>query len=118
MVCCDEYCHLKFAESFVAGRLSAEVFAEAYIELWKIERDSDFLRLDPRPLNECLSSIFRAADMYNSYESREEYEFGDEMLKSEVARLIRRLSDCCLAGWCRKVHRESTGSSVILGGKQ
>ncbi|MGT2432079.1 colicin immunity domain-containing protein [Cupriavidus basilensis] len=26
---------LKFAESFVAGRLSAEVFAEAYMELWE-----------------------------------------------------------------------------------
>lgn len=80
---------LRFAESFVAGRLSAEIFAEAYMELWKIERDSDFLRLDPRPLNECLSSVFCAVDMYNSDESREEYEFDDEMLKSEVASLIK-----------------------------
>ncbi|MGT2512643.1 colicin immunity domain-containing protein [Cupriavidus basilensis] len=82
---------LKFAESFVAGRLSAEVFAEAYMELWKIERDSDSLRLDPQPLNECLSSVFCAADMYNSDDSREEYEeFDDEMLKSEVASLIKK----------------------------
>ncbi|MGT2432078.1 colicin immunity domain-containing protein [Cupriavidus basilensis] len=36
----------------------------------KIERDSDFLRLDPHPLNECLSSVFCAADMYNSGDSR------------------------------------------------
>lgn len=83
---------LEFAESFVAGRLSAEVFAEAYMELWKIERDSDFLLLDPQPLNECLSSVFCAADMYNSDDSREEYEFDDEMLKSEVASLIKKVT--------------------------
>ncbi|MGO4154834.1 colicin immunity domain-containing protein [Cupriavidus sp. YAF13] len=81
---------LEFAESFVAGRLSAEVFAEAYMELWKIERDGDVLRRDPGPLNERLSSIFCAADLYNSDDSREEYEFDDEMLRSEVARLIKK----------------------------
>jgi hypothetical protein len=83
---------LEFAKSFVAGRVSAEVFAEAYMELWKIERDSDLLRRDPGILNECLSSIFCAADMYSSDESREEYEFDDEMLKSEVASLVKKIT--------------------------
>ncbi|HAL68194.1 MAG TPA: colicin immunity protein [Pseudomonas sp.] len=82
---------LEFAKSFVAGRLSAESFSEAYIELWKIERDSNLLQLDEPSLNECLSSIFCAADMYEVGDSREEYEFDGEMLKSEVARLVEKL---------------------------
>jgi hypothetical protein len=35
---------LGFAKSFVAGRVSAGVFAEAYIEFWRIERDNNFLQ--------------------------------------------------------------------------
>lgn len=49
---------LEFARSYVAGRLKAEVFSEAYIKLWKIERDSNVLQLDEPSLSECLSSIF------------------------------------------------------------
>lgn len=49
---------LEFTKSFVVGGLSAEIFSEAYIELWKIERDSNLLQLDEPSLNECLSSIF------------------------------------------------------------
>ncbi|OPA85727.1 colicin immunity protein [Pseudomonas fluorescens] len=82
---------LEFARSYVAGRLSSEVFSEAYIELWKIERDRNILKLDEPPLSECLFSIFCAADMYEPNESREEYEFDDEMLRSEVATLVRKI---------------------------
>ncbi|QWA30091.1 MULTISPECIES: colicin immunity domain-containing protein [unclassified Pseudomonas] len=85
------YTILEFARSFVAGRLAAEVFSEAYIELWKIERDRNILQLDEPSLNECLSSIFCAADMYEPDESREEYEFDGEMLRSEVASLLVKL---------------------------
>ncbi|WEJ72251.1 colicin immunity domain-containing protein [Pseudomonas sp. PSE14] len=83
---------LDFAKSFVAGRLTADVFSEAYIELWKIERDRDILQLDGPSLSECLSSIFCAADMYEPDESREEYELDGEMLKSEVSALLQRLN--------------------------
>lgn len=72
---------LEFARSYVAGRLTAEIFSEAYIELWKIERNRNLLQLDEPSLSECLSSIFCAADMYESDESMEEYELDDEMLK-------------------------------------
>ena len=82
---------LEFARSFVAGRLAAEIFSEAYIELWKIERDSNVLQLDEPSLSECLSSIFCAADMYEPGDSRDEYEFDDEMLRSEVAKLVQKL---------------------------
>ena len=83
---------LEFARSYVAGRLRAEVFSEAYIELWKIERDRNILQLDGPALSECLSSIFCAADMYEPDESREEYEFDDEMLKSEIASLLKSIA--------------------------
>lgn len=82
---------LEFARSYAAGRLKAEVFSEAYIELWKIERDSNVLQLDEPSLSECLSSIFCAADMYEPDESREEYEFDDEALRSEVASLLQKI---------------------------
>ncbi|OAE60626.1 colicin immunity protein [Achromobacter xylosoxidans] len=83
---------LEFARSYVAGSLTAEVFSVAYIELWKIERDRRLLQLDESALSECLSSIFCAADMYEPDESRAEYELDDEMLKSEVARLLTNIA--------------------------
>ncbi len=82
---------LEFAKSFVAGRLTAEIFSEAYIELWKIERDKNVLLLDDPSLSECLSCIFCAADMYAPDDSRECYEFDGEMLRSEVATLVLNL---------------------------
>lgn len=82
---------LEFAKSFVAGRLIAEIFSEAYIELWKIERDKNLLQIDEPSLNECLSSIFCAADMYGPENTREDYELDEQMLRSEVARLVQNL---------------------------
>ena len=80
---------LKFAKSFLSERLTAEVFSEAYIELWRIERDSDILLRDPPALSECLSSIFCAADMYYPAESREEHQFDEGRLRAEVARWVQ-----------------------------
>ncbi|MDH0893366.1 MULTISPECIES: colicin immunity domain-containing protein [unclassified Pseudomonas] len=81
---------LRFAKSFAVGRLSAVVFSEAYIELWKIARDKGLLFADAPVLSECLSSIFCAADMYcGDDELREEYEFNDEQLRSEVFRVLQ-----------------------------
>jgi len=83
---------LEFARSFVGERLPAGVFSEAYIELWKIERDKGILLRDAPALNECLSSIFCAADMYCADdELREEYEFNADQLRVEVCRLINDL---------------------------
>jgi hypothetical protein len=55
---------LKFAQSFVRGRLSAEIFSEAYIELWKIDGDLGLLPNDEPVMSECLSTIFCLADLY------------------------------------------------------
>lgn len=82
---------LEFAKSYVAGRLTSAIFSEAYSELWKIERDRSVLQLDEPSLSECLSSIFCVADMYEPDKSREAYELDDEMLKAEVANLIRKV---------------------------
>ncbi|GFM84102.1 colicin immunity protein [Pseudomonas cichorii] len=83
---------LEFAKSFLAGRVSAEIFSEAYMELWRIERDKGLVFEDSISLSECLSSIFCAADMYNPDESRDEYEFDDAKLRCEVAGLLRKFA--------------------------
>lgn len=79
----------KFAERFVDGWISAQSFSDAYVQLWKIERDSDLLREDFPGLNECLSTIFCVADMYEPDEvSRADYELGDEGLLREVSNVL------------------------------
>lgn len=82
------YLLLEFASSFGAERLSAATFAEAYIELWRIERDSKNILNYDEKISECLSTIFCMADMYNPDEDREEYEFNDEQLRGEINKLI------------------------------
>ncbi len=83
---------LEFAKSFASNRVSAEVFSDAFIELWKIERDSGLLLGDPPALSESLSSIFCAADMYCAdSEMREEYELDGEKLRAEILKLINGL---------------------------
>ncbi|EIT00871.1 bacterial self-protective colicin-like immunity family protein, partial [Yersinia pestis PY-89] len=52
--------------------MSAQVFANAYIEFWRIERDQRICLKDNEKLNECLSSIFCLADLYNPDSDREE----------------------------------------------
>lgn len=82
------YLLVEFARSFGNERLSAVAFAEAYMELWRIERDNkNILNYDER-VSECLSSIFCAADMYNPDDDREEYEFDDEQLQKEINKLM------------------------------
>ena len=80
---------LSFVESFLKGRLSAEIFSEAYMELWKIERDNGFTLSDEPSLSECLSSIFCASDTYCPDETlRRECEFDEEQLRKEVSSLV------------------------------
>jgi hypothetical protein len=84
---------LDFAKSFIDGRISALVFSEAYIELWRIERDKNLLLADGPKLSECLSSIFCAADMYCADDKlRRDYEFNAEQLRAEVCVLVEASS--------------------------
>ncbi|MPQ71371.1 MULTISPECIES: colicin immunity domain-containing protein [unclassified Pseudomonas] len=79
---------LAFAESFVAGKLSANEFCDVYIERWRVERDTDVILQDAPALSGCLSSVFCAADMYSPDSDRLEYEFDGERLRTEVVKLI------------------------------
>ncbi|TJZ65617.1 colicin immunity domain-containing protein [Chitiniphilus eburneus] len=78
----------EFARSFVVGRLSAEIFSSAYMELWKIERDRGFLQKDDSELNEKLSSIFCLADLYNPDPDREGYELDEESLRIKITQIV------------------------------
>ena len=82
------YLHVDFARSFGSGRLSALVFVEAYMELWRIERDNKNILNYDENVSECLSSIFCVADMFNPDDDREEYEFDGEQLRKEIKKLM------------------------------
>ncbi|XKM13051.1 colicin immunity domain-containing protein [Orbaceae bacterium ac157xtp] len=82
---------LEFARSFVNGRITSQVFADAYIELYRIERDNNLLTKDEDSVSECLSTIFCLADLYNPDFDREEYELNDEQLIEKVDQELKRL---------------------------
>lgn len=82
---------LALAKSFVSERLSADQFSDAYIEIWKFEGAMGLLQEDEIKLNECLSSIFCLADLYNSEPDRDEYELDEEQLRVRVSELISGL---------------------------
>lgn len=79
---------LALAKSFSTERLTAEEFSNSYMELWKFERDSNLLQEDADNLNECLSSIFCLADLFNPEADREEYELDEDQLRVKVIELI------------------------------
>ncbi|ASA57892.1 colicin immunity domain-containing protein [Vibrio gazogenes] len=81
---------LALARAFSAERLTADEFSNAYMELWKFERDSNLLQEDESSLSECLSSIFCITDLYNPKFDREEYELDEEQLRVKVAELIEK----------------------------
>ncbi len=81
---------LALAKSFQGGRLSASEFANAFMELWKFERDAEMLQLDEASLNECLSSIFCLADLYNPHPDRDGYELDENQLRMKIS---ERLTD-------------------------
>jgi len=79
---------LALVKSFLNKRLSANEFANAYMELWKFERDAELLQTDSQELSECLSSVFCLADLYEPNTDREDYELSEEQLRIEIEKLI------------------------------
>lgn len=79
---------LMFAKSFVGERIEADVFAEAYMELWKIEGKNNILQKDSPVVSECLSSIFCLADMYNPNPDRDFQELDAAQLRTAVEELV------------------------------
>lgn len=84
------YLLLGFVNSFINGRLSALVFSEAYIELWRIERDSQSFLNYEQHVSEFLSSAFCLADMYCPFDDRLDYELDDEQLKEKLIHLLNQ----------------------------
>ena len=82
---------LSLAKSFVMERLSADQFSDAYMEIWKFERDSNLFQKDEAKLNGCLSSIFCLADLYNPESDSEEYELDEKPLRNKISELISDL---------------------------
>jgi len=78
----------EYIDSFLEKEISANEFADNYMSQWKQERDQHTLAKDEDNLSELLSSTFCAADMYNSDEDREEYEFNEDELRSELNKLM------------------------------
>ena len=83
------YTILEFVNSFVNSRLSADDFANAYLELWRIEREREVWKHKEYDLGGVLASIFCVADLYNPDDDKEDYEFNDDQLKHKVIELLK-----------------------------
>ena len=81
---------LKYAEKFLDFRISAEVFSNTYILLWKIERDERITFQGSDALNLCLSSIFTASDAFEPKDDRNECELDEDQFRKEVAQHIEK----------------------------
>lgn len=82
---------LALAKSFVEYRISAIEFADAYMEIWKFERDSNVCLEDNDLLSETLSSIFCLADLFNPNDDREEYEVSEQQLRIRISEILNDL---------------------------
>ena len=82
---------LKFARSLINGRIAPQVFVEAYIELYRIERDNNLLIKDEDSISGCLSTIFCLADLYNPASDRDEYDLDDRQLIEQIEQELKKL---------------------------
>jgi len=79
-------------QRFLAKEVSINLFVDQYIDGWRRERDSGELLVDNPETSELLSSAFCIVDLYNPNDDREEYEFDEMRLRSELSRLLESLS--------------------------
>lgn len=82
---------LESVRQFVDGNVSAEIFADSFMERWKRERDTGITFKDCDRLSECLSTVFCLADLYNPASGRATYELDDARLREEIGKCITRL---------------------------
>lgn len=82
---------VEFTKSYIRGRLNTQTFVDAYMELWKIERDTFITLKDDDLLSEVLSSIFCVVDLYNPDDDKEEYEFDNNGLYKQIELELSRL---------------------------
>ena len=79
---------LKYANKFLDFRVSAEVFSQTFILLWKIERDEKTALQDNEALSLCLSCIFSASDAFEPEEDRLDSELNEDQFRKEVAQHV------------------------------
>jgi hypothetical protein len=79
---------MSFANKFAQEEIDAVSFSEAYICLWKIERDLGYSCSDERSTSEKLSTIFCLVDLLNIEPNRLAYELSSEQLLSKVREII------------------------------
>jgi Bacterial self-protective colicin-like immunity len=79
---------LELAEKFIEHNLSSEEFVEKFTMQWREERDSGSTLLDDDNLSEKLSTIFCFSDLYNPDDDREDYEYDEYRLRTEIKNLM------------------------------
>ena len=82
---------LEFVKSFINERISTEVFVDAYIDLYQIERDNNLLIKDKDDVSECLSTIFCLVDLYNPNSDKEYYELNAKELSEKIKQELIKL---------------------------
>lgn len=75
---------IEFSRAFIQGRLSADAFSEAYVQLWKIEGDLGLLSTYLPRVQVLLSNLFLLADCYTPNPPRFECEIGANDLDREI----------------------------------
>ena len=73
---------------FLGGYTPVNLFVDNYIDQWKAERDLGSLRKVDPEVSGKLSSIFCAADMYNSAEDRKDYELDEAKLRIAIQNIL------------------------------
>ena len=79
---------LDSVERFLQGQTPVNEFVDAYADQWRAERDSDELLSDDPIISEKLSSFFCLVDLYNPDEDRDDYEYDEERLRSEIQKVF------------------------------
>lgn len=75
---------LNFIKAYLNERIDTHCFVNAYIELWRIERDLGISNIDEEKLSLFLASIFYISDLYNPEYDKEEFEFNDKELFEKI----------------------------------
>lgn len=81
---------LEFIKAFIHERLDANSFAEAYICLFQIERNTNKLDIYTDDIRGVLFGVFMLSDLYNSDSDRADCEFNEERLRENIIQEFER----------------------------
>ena len=81
---------LGYARKFLEHRISAEVFSNTYIVLWKVAHKLEVSTSYDGKLGDCVARIFSAADAFEAEDDRLECELDEIQFREEVAQHIEK----------------------------